>query len=296
MIRAWARHDAETFREFRSTLQALGRACDDTTRVLDVGCGLNTPMTLMLHSAGVPVVGIDRQVGYRWGLGVRWARYRRYLGEAGLTRTLRKAVGEVVYDRVYYTTLAEALDVPLNDSGLECVMGDIESLPFAPASFDVVHSNATWEHIVDVPAATRELGRVLKPGGCAYLEIHLFPSLSGGHDLPWIVPGKTDIGGVMPWRHLRDRTWTEPVGLNRFRERDYRGVFESVPGMNIVAWKTEFQEGHDLLTDEILTELPDYSREELTKRSIIVVLQSDPSGQRRGGATAAAAMPLREAS
>ena len=43
-------------------------------------------------------------------------------------------------------------------------------------------------HISDVPAANQTLARSLKPGGIAYIEVDLFSSLSGGHDLPWIVP------------------------------------------------------------------------------------------------------------
>jgi SAM-dependent methyltransferase len=277
MLRAWARHDADTFRSFVQKMKALGLPCGAATRVLDVGCGLNTPMTLMLHSAGIPVTGIDRQIGHRWGLGFRPARYGRYLKESGLGRTIRKAAGEVVYDRTYYRTLSETLGMRLTEEGLPLVKGDIETLPFESSSFDVVHSNATWEHVSNVRAATVEIARVLKPGGCAYLEMHLFPSLSGGHDLPWIVPGTIKLDGITPWRHLRDRSWTEPVGLNRFRERDYRRVFEGIPGVKIRDWQTEFREGEPFLTDDILSELPDYTAEELTKRSIIVVLQRTAS-------------------
>jgi SAM-dependent methyltransferase len=219
------------------------------------------------------VTGIDRQIGHRWGLGFRAARYGGYLKESGLGRTLRKAAGEAVYDRTYYRTLSDALGMKLTEEGLSLVKGNIETLPFESASFDVVHSNATWEHVVDVPAATVEIARVLKPGGCAYLEIHLFPSLSGGHDLPWIVPGTIRLDGITPWRHLRDRSWTEPVGLNRFRERDYRTMFEEIAGVEIADWQTEFREGEPFVTDDILSELPDYTAEELTKRSIIVVLR-----------------------
>jgi hypothetical protein len=111
----------------------------------------------------------------------------------------------------------------------------------------------------------------LKPRGIAYIEIHLFPSLSGGHDLPWIVPGRTELGDVKPWRHLRDPNWQAPVFLNRLRERDYRSAFEETPGFEIVDWQTEYTEGLDYVTPDVLRDLPDYGAEELTKRSIIVI-------------------------
>lgn len=275
MLAEWARHDAATYLAFSDTLQRHGvdlRAA----RVLDLGCGANAPMTLMLHSAGVNVVGVDAVLGHRWGLGFKLDRYASYLEEAGALRTLRKFAGEIVYDRVYYKTLARTLDLQLHEEGVQLRQMPADTLAFADASFDVVHSNATWEHLLDVAAVNCEVSRVLAPGGIAYIEIHLFPSLSGGHDLPWIVPGRTDLGGILPWGHLRDPNWTPPgVPLNRLREADYRRLFESTTGLRVLEWRTEYTEGEEWLSDDVLRALPDYSREELTRRSIIVVLRKD---------------------
>lgn len=270
MIEGWAAHDADTYIAFSSTLARHGRPLEGS-RVLDLGCGTNAPMTLMLHSSGVSAVGVDSHLGYTWGLGIRPSRYIGYVREAGLLKTVRKAAGELVYDRHYYQTLSRHLGVAIDDGTLDLRKMAVEHLAFEDASFDVVHSNATWEHLAEVPAANREVTRVLRPGGLAYIEIHLFPSLSGGHDLPWIVPGRLELGGITPWRHLRDSAWTAPVFLNRWRERDYRHAFQSTPGLEVVEWTTEFTEGEALVTDEVLGALPDYTSEELTKRSIVVV-------------------------
>jgi SAM-dependent methyltransferase len=282
MLRAWAEHDAEAFRRFVATIEACGGALYGG-RVLDLGCGANAPMTLLLHALGARVTGVDDEVGERWGLGFHPARYARYLRRAGAARTLRKAVGELVYDRRYYRALAAATGLALTERGLDLRVMRLERLDLPAASFDVVHSNATWEHVADVSAANRELARVLRPGGLAYIEIHLFPSLSGGHDLPWIVPGRVVLDGVMPWRHLRDPQWKAPVRLNRLRERDYRRAFDATPEMEIVRWETEFREGEDLLTDELLEQMADYSADELTKRSIIVVVRRTGALQEPGG-------------
>lgn len=272
MLRAWAQHDADTFRRFVQSLDQLGI---DTkrARVLDLGCGSNAPMTVLLHSHGARVTGADKYLGHRWGLGFRPERYAAYLREAGIAKSLRKFVGEWVYDRTYFSTLSKTVGLALSERGMDLRSMEVTKLEFDAATFDVIHSNATWEHIADVPAANRELARVLRPGGVAYIEIHLFPSLSGGHDLPWIVPGKTELGGHMAWAHLRDPQWQEPVYLNRLRERDYAANFRSTPGLEVVDWITEYTEGGSLLTDEIRSELPDYTPEELTKRSIIAVLR-----------------------
>ena len=270
MLKAWAEHDADTFRGFTETARAHG-VDPFRARVLDVGCGSNAPMSLLLHSAGATVTGIDAYIGHRWGLGIKPSRYVEYAQEAGALRAVRKLVGEIVYDRHYYATLARKAGLRLTERNLDLRKGDVHSVPIPDGSIDLVHSNATWEHIPDVAEANRQVARVLKPGGLAYIEIHLFPSLSGGHDLPWIVPGKTELGDVKPWQHLRNPTWQAPVYLNRLRERDYDRLFRSTPNLEVVEWRTEYTEGQQLLSDEIRQALPGYSDEELTKRSIIVV-------------------------
>jgi SAM-dependent methyltransferase len=49
--------------------------------------------------------------------------------------------------------------------GLEAVRGEIEDLPFADASFDVVTCNWVLYHLVDVDRGLAELARVLRAGG-----------------------------------------------------------------------------------------------------------------------------------
>ena len=273
MMRAWAAHDAEAFRAFVAAASTLtGRTISDL-RVLDLGCGPNAPMTVLLAGAGCRVTGIDARLGVRWGLGFDLSRYSQYWKSVGLLRTLRKTAGELAYDRIYFRDLSRLTGLALEDRGLDLREMDVQDPQLPANEFDVIHSNATWEHIAEVPAANRTVARALRPGGIAYIEIHLFPSLSGGHDLPWIVPGRTSLGDVQPWQHLRDPAWKPPVFLNRLRERDYRRYFEQTAGLDIVEWRVEFTEGKEYLTDEVLKQLHDYTIDELTRRSIIVILR-----------------------
>lgn len=61
------------------------------------------------------------------------------------------------------------------------VVADAHALPFADASFDFVFSLAVYEHLHSPWIATKEIARVLKPGGsvytlCAFLQpLHGYP-------------------------------------------------------------------------------------------------------------------------
>jgi SAM-dependent methyltransferase len=50
-------------------------------------------------------------------------------------------------------------------SNIEFHQGDAVNLPFQAGSFDAVMSSMVFEYLPDVPAALREVHRVLKPGG-----------------------------------------------------------------------------------------------------------------------------------
>ena len=68
----------------------------------------------------------------------------------------------------------------LNKLGIEAAPVDLESeeLPYASATFDLVVSNQTYEHLKNIFWCTSEVCRVLKPGG--YLLIGV-PNLASFH-------------------------------------------------------------------------------------------------------------------
>jgi SAM-dependent methyltransferase len=105
-------------------------------------------------------------------------------------------------------------------------------LPFPDDSFDAVLSTDTFEHVMDIEGAFREIGRVLKPGG-AFLSRFgpLFRSPHGYH-LYWAcqVPYAHllfGLAGVLQLRNARAATarypsrW-EDLGLNGRRFREFK--------------------------------------------------------------------------
>jgi hypothetical protein len=51
------------------------------------------------------------------------------------------------------------------------VLGDGARMPFAPASFDLVVSNHSLEHFIELDATLREIGRVVKRDGVLYVAV-----------------------------------------------------------------------------------------------------------------------------
>jgi ubiquinone/menaquinone biosynthesis C-methylase UbiE len=68
----------------------------------------------------------------------------------------------------------ELANTHLQALGLEghAVEGDAEHLPFPDQSFDRVSSNGVLHHTPDMPAALREIRRVLRPGGEARIIVY----------------------------------------------------------------------------------------------------------------------------
>ncbi len=104
----------------------------DTTnvqRALDAGCGTGAfllPLARRLAPQGATVIGLDLAEG-----------------------TLGQARAGV-----------QAAGLPV-----ECIIGDVEALPFDDGSFDLVLANYMLYHVPNLTQAIAELRRVLRPGG-----------------------------------------------------------------------------------------------------------------------------------
>ena len=67
--------------------------------------------------------------------------------------------------------------------GLEYVIGNIETGPFAPGTFDLVLMLDVLEHLDNHTFALREALRLVAPGGILMVTVPALPSLWGGQDV-----------------------------------------------------------------------------------------------------------------
>ncbi len=261
----FARHDYEVFTTLNDRIRKYINSTDDKLKVLDIGCGQRFPNTLLFGNRGdCEAIGIDSDI-----VGPGLAKYAKMAFVNGLERTLKSAVREILFDRIYFANLEQFAGMKLSKKKLTIFNHSTTRLPFEDNYFDLIISNAVFEHIRDVPGAIRELTRISKPAGILYNVIHLYPSLSGGHNLQWAFPEKSVPHDVPAWDHLRQNKCPTHIYLNKYRESDYRKYFEEYT--HILDWLDGAFEGRGLLTPEIRADLPDYSEADLLKRDIIVI-------------------------
>ena len=263
--RDFARHD---YRTFLAINRDIGKYTDmeiNGLKVLDIGCGQRYPNTLLFaNRPNFEAVGVDNDI-----VGPGISKYVKMIVKNGLERAIRSAVRETFFDPVYYSTLEKESGGRLTKRNLKILHVDASGLPFHDNYFDAVISNAVFEHIENIPGVLKELNRIAKPGAIFHILIHLYPSLSGGHNLKWAFPEKEIPNDVPPWDHLRENRYPTHIYLNKFREKDYRAFFDEYT--EILEWNDGPFEGTELLTGDIRQELIEYSDEELLKRYVSVI-------------------------
>lgn len=220
-------------------------------RVLDLANGRLRPQYILLKAAGHHVTGID------------------------IVNRSRLSWHDTAY-RVARWLYTRKLDLPTkinNPQTLVC--GDVACLPFPDNSFDLVTSVAAFEHFLNVPAVVAEIHRVIRPDRLVWVCIHLFTSLSGGHNLGFTeIPLRTIPPGVESWDHLREQRLPFHVPLNRWRRDQYIEAFAH--HFQILKHYCAMREGEELLTPVLKTKLSAYSWDELTCGAYVILARKEP--------------------
>jgi SAM-dependent methyltransferase len=208
-------------------------------RILDLANGRLRPQYALLKAAGHHVVGIDlvNRPAQNW----TDQAYR-------------------VARRIFAWKLGGKFE-PSARQTLVC--GNVDYLPFPDDCFDLITSIAAFEHFLHVPLVVADMARVLRPGGLAWVGVHPFTAISGGHNVTVTeVPLRHLPPGIDAWDHLRQRRLPFHVPLNEWCIGQYVTTFAQ--HLEILKSYCVSREGEDLLTPELEAELSAYTREELT--------------------------------
>ena len=101
--------------------------------------------------------------------------------------------------------------------GMDLRVSALPDLPFEDESFDVVTAFDVIEHVEDLPAAFRELRRVLRPGGTLAFVVPVYDGLSG----PIVTRLDSDPTHVHKWARNQ---WLAAAGAYGFVLRDWVGL------------------------------------------------------------------------
>ncbi len=165
--------------------------------ILEIGSGQNSFSMPYFASQNNKVIGIDLNEIVS---GFSLLGYYRIWQKNGLLRVI-KTLGRKItgVDKKLNLELAKQLGV-LSLPKLEVLNMDASNMSFPNASFGFIFSKSVFEHIPEPSKVIDEVIRILKPGGCVYLSVHLYTSDSGCHD-PKIFSGKRS--DIPLWAHLR---------------------------------------------------------------------------------------------
>lgn len=115
--------------------------------------------------------------------GKRWRRLREFFeAEGGIPMNLGSQGNDIWEEMIN-------LDIEYRDA--VSFLADAHHMPLAPESLSMVISTSVFEHLQDPVQVTREIHRVLRPGGRVYLEV---PWMYEMHGCPmdfqrWTLPG-----------------------------------------------------------------------------------------------------------
>jgi SAM-dependent methyltransferase len=243
-------------------------------KILEIGCGQRAAQTILFTADSAQIIGIDAEIP-TFSLGRK--TFFRIVRVNGLERAFKSLARHFLFDSPFFSQLSSQYGKTLPWGGIDVRLMDAAFLDFPDDSFDFVFSTLVFEHIANVPAAVAELNRVLKPDGLAWINIHLFPSLSGGHHKEWTNPRAGRPHRVPPWDHLQENRYPADGSLNKLRLDEYRRIF----GARLkVMQENRVTEGEDFLTPILETRLiqKGYTKDDLLTREAAFLCRKRVSG------------------
>ncbi len=233
-------------------------------QILEIGAG-QCPIQLAYFGKKNEATGIDLDVIPKRLSPQACIELLRRNGVARAAKTIgRKALG---VDRRLEAELRRQLGC--NQIPPVCRM-DATRMRFHAESFDLVFSRAVFEHISEPARALAEIRRVLKVGGVAIINLHLYTHDTGCHDARILCGNR---GRIPFWAHLRPQFQhlvKSNVYLNCLRLAQWREIFaRELPGSNVQAMCDSGVEYYAALRDiRAQGELAGFTDEELLSTTL----------------------------
>jgi SAM-dependent methyltransferase len=244
--------------------------------LLDVGAGQRLTAMRYFSALGNDVVGIDRDLIVQ---GFDPVGYLRMARSNGLRRAIKTAGRKSLrYDARFNAELRRQLGSKANTNArMRVHQMDAARLDFPDGAFDLSYSSSVMQYVDDPVAVLREMARVVRPGGGAFVDFMLYTGPTGCLDIRML--GGRDA--LPHWAHLRRRTADsvrENAPLNRLRLSEWRSAFATaMPGSVVLLHHPD----REALEREILEircrddDLLDYEFDELVTTHVFVVWRRD---------------------
>jgi SAM-dependent methyltransferase len=101
---------------------------------------------------------------------------------------------------------------------VDCLASDVGALPFRDGAFDVVTCRIAAHHFADVPAALRQMARVLRPGGTLLVQDILGHDDAEASAFILEVERRRDPSHVRAYRAVEWKAFLRGVGLTVLHE------------------------------------------------------------------------------
>lgn len=187
---------------------------------------------------------------------------------------IRKAMGVDAQHRKCLKARLSVSKLPT----VRVLRGDVCHMNFPDFSFDVVLCRSVLHHLSDPSVALKEMARVLRPGGVAIANFHLYTSHNGSLD-PRVMAG--DYDAALLWAHLRPTLAADFSGnsfLNKLRIDDWRAVLSSSWANCTIKTEKSSRAGIIESAKEMIDSgaISNYSIDELTTHTVLAFWQKPP--------------------
>jgi SAM-dependent methyltransferase len=255
----------ETVRTMKSRVFDATGLRVEHCKVVEIGPG-QCPQRLRCLATTNDAIGIDTDI-----VPQRFGEYVKMLRRSPPVRSL-KTLGRklLARDARADAVLAKALELQKLPP-LRLLQMSATKMALPDAAFDFACSFSVFEHIDEPEAALAEVARILRPGGVAYISVHLYTCHTGAHDLRVGTSGRHPLPPA--WPHLRPefRDSVRPSAyLNQLSLDAWRRVFRrTMPGARFLYERDDSFE--ELLRLRAQGELVDYTDDELTTVNFVSI-------------------------